>query len=102
MLVQIIIAVFASAGFWKLIDTQIQKKDAKSPERQMLLGLAHDKICYLAEKYIERGWITRDEYENLHDYLYLPYKALGGNGTADRLMEEVDKLPIRQKDGDIQ
>ena len=100
MLVQIIIAVFASAGFWAFVDRQVQKRDAKSPERQMLLGLAHDRICYLAEKYIERGWITRDEYENLHDYLYKPYKTLGGNGTVDRLMEEVDRLPIRQKDGE--
>ena len=100
MLVSIIIAVFASAGFWAFIDRQVQKRDAKSPEKQMLLGLAHDRICSLAEKYIKRGWITRDEYENLHDYLYLPYKALGGNGTADRLMEEVDKLPIRNKEGE--
>jgi len=100
MLITIVVAVFASAGFWSFINRLMQNKGEKSPERQMLLGLAHDRICYLAEKYIERGWITRDEYENLHDYLYLPYKRLGGNGTADRLMEEVDRLPIRQKDGD--
>jgi hypothetical protein len=102
MLITIVVAVFASAGFWSFINRLMQNKGEKSPERQMLLGLAHDRICYLAEKYIERGWITRDEYENLHDYLYLPYKRLGGNGTADRLMEEVDRLPIRQKDGDLQ
>jgi len=100
MLITIVVAVFASAGFWSFINRLMQNKGEKSPERQMLLGLAHDRICYLAEKYIERGWITRDEYENLHDYLYLPYKRLGGNGTADRLMEEVDRLPIRQKDGE--
>lgn len=100
MIVTIIVAVFASTGFWAFVTRVIQRKDEKSPDRQMLLGLAHDRICYLAEKYIERGWVTRDEYENLHDYLYKPYKALGGNGTVDRLMEEVDRLPIKQKDGD--
>ena len=100
MILSIIVAVFASAGFWAFVDRQVQKKDAKSPEKQMLLGLAHDRICYLAEKYIERGWITRDEYENLHDYLYKPYKTLGGNGTVDRLMSEVDQLPIQTKEGD--
>jgi hypothetical protein len=28
-------------------------------------------------------------------YLYIPYKALGGNGTIDRLVEEMKKLPIK-------
>ena len=96
MIVTIIVAVFASTGFWAFINRVMQRKDEKSPDRQMLLGLAHDRICYLAEKYIERDGVTRDEYENLHDYLYKPYKALGGNGTVDRLMEEVDNLPIIQ------
>lgn len=41
----------------------------------MLKGLGHDRICYLGECYIQRGYITKDEYENLHDYLYLPYKS---------------------------
>lgn len=50
---------------------------------QLLVGLAHDRIVYLGMKYIERGYITRDEYENLNDYLYVPYAAAGGNGSAD-------------------
>jgi hypothetical protein len=49
----------------------------------------------LGGEYIERGWISRDEYENLHDYLYKPYKELGGNGSAERVMQEVNKLPIK-------
>ena len=100
MLITIIAAVFASTGFWAFITRVMQKRDENAPENQMLRGLAHDRICYLAEKYIERGYITRDEYENLHDFLYLPYKALGGNGTAERLIEEVDQLPVRRKDGE--
>ena len=60
----------------------------------MLVGLAHDRIVYIGIQYIERGYITRDEYENLHDYLYVPYSKLGGNGSAKRVMDEVDKLPI--------
>ena len=60
----------------------------------MLLGLGHDKIMYLGMKYVERGYITRSEYENLVEYLYKPYKKMGGNGVAERLMREVDKLEI--------
>lgn len=61
----------------------------------MLIGLAHDRIIYLGLKYIERGWITKDEYENLIDYLYVPYDKLGGNGSAQRIINEVKKLPIK-------
>ena len=45
--------------------------------------------------YVDRGFITQDEYENLHDYLYVPYEKMGGNGSAKRVMAEVEKLPIR-------
>lgn len=64
----------------------------------MLKGLGHDRICYLGECYIQRGYITKDEYENLHDYLYLPYKKLGGNGTAERIMKEIDRLSLKDKE----
>ena len=63
---------------------------------QMLIGLAHDRIIFLGMHYIERGWITQDEYENLYEYLYKPYEKLGGNGSAKRIMTEVNKLPIRK------
>ena len=51
-------------------------------------------MVYLGGRYIQRGGITKDEYENLYDYIYLPYKALGGNGTAEKVMEDVKNLPI--------
>lgn len=60
----------------------------------MLVGLAHDRIIELGLIYIERGYVTKDEYENLHDYLFVPYEKLGGNGSAKKVMVEVDKLPI--------
>ena len=63
----------------------------------MLVGLGHDRIVYLGMKYIERGYITKDEFENLNDYLYKPYSKLGGNGSAERIMQEVRKLPIKSQ-----
>ena len=92
----IVISVLTSSGFTSMIVTLIQKwADKKDVKTSMLVGLGHDRIVYLGMKYVERGWITKDEYENLHDYLYEPYKAMGGNGSADRIMKEVDKLPIK-------
>ena len=61
----------------------------------VLVGLAHDRIIHLGMVYIERGYVTQDEYENLQVYLYEPYEEMGGNGSARRVMEEVRKLPIR-------
>ena len=58
--------------------------------------VAHDRIIYLGMSYIERGWITQDEYENLHDYLYKPYEEMGGNGSAKKVMQEINKLPIHK------
>ena len=95
MILSIIGAVFASTGFWAFITTVFSKKhDKRDAEGEMLRGLGHDRIIYLAECYLERGWVTRDEYENIHDYLFTPYKKLDGNGTAEKLMHEVDRLPI--------
>lgn len=93
---QIIIAIIsgalASSGLWTFIMTIIQNKSATA---KMVRGLGHDRIIYLGETYIKRGYITVDEYDNLVNYLYLPYKKLGGNGTAEKIVEDVKKLPIR-------
>lgn len=93
MLVTIFCAMIASSGFWAFIQKIGEKKDVRT---RMLVGLAHDRIVYLGMSYVERGYITQDEYENLYDYLYKPYKSMGGNGSGDRVMREVDKLPIHK------
>lgn len=93
MIVTIVCSVIASSGFWAYIQRIRDKKDDKAA---LLIGLAHDRIIYLGMRYVERGYITQDEYENLNDYLYKPYKQLGGNGSGARVMQEVNKLPIRK------
>lgn len=85
-------AVLASSGFWAWLQKRSERKDVRT---RMLVGLGHDRIMWLGMKYIERGYITHDEYENLYEYLYKPYEEIGGNGSAKRIMGEVDKLPIR-------
>lgn len=93
LLAPIIMTLIASSGFWLWLD---KKKSKKSFESDLLVGLAHDRIIYLGMTYITRGYILQEEYENLHDYLYKPYERLGGNGSARRVMLEVDKLPIKK------
>ena len=96
-IVTIVCAVFASSGLWAYLsarrDRKAKKDDKRDAQNAMILGLGHDRIISLCEKYIERGWIASDEYENLYTWLYKPYEELGGNGTAKRLMAIVDNLP---------
>ncbi len=92
MAITIICSVLASSGFWAFIQKRGEKNDLRT---QMLIGLGHDRIINLGMSYIERGWITQDEYENLYVYLYKPYQEMGGNGSAKRVMEEVSRLPIK-------
>jgi hypothetical protein len=100
MLVTIVCSVLASSGFWSYIQKKTEKTDVKT---KMLKGLGHDRIMSLGMYYLDRkdengeAYITKDEYENLHDYLYQPYSEMGGNGSAERIMKEVDKLPIRKE-----
>ena len=97
VIIALVVAVFGSTGLWTLVSTIWQAKSKKiSVEGKMLRGLAHDRICELGSKYLRQGDITKDEFENLHEYLFVPYHELGGNGTAEKIMEDVKRLPIRE------
>lgn len=101
--VPVIVALLTSTALWGVVSKVILKRmelaakrsKADEAERKLLVGLAHDRIIHLSMVYINRGYITQDEYENLQVYLYEPYAEMGGNGSAKRVMEEVRKLPIR-------
>ena len=96
VVIAIVASVLASGGLWGFLQFYVSKKmEAKDVRTQMLIGLGHDRIIWLGMKYIERGYITHDEYENLVDYLFKPYEAIGGNGSAKRIVDEVKKLPVK-------
>lgn len=56
-------------------------------------AIQHDRIYSLTEEYINRGYVTLDELDNL-DYLFQSYKEQGGNGSGERRYMLVQKLPI--------
>ncbi len=92
-LLTVLLAVGASSGFWAYLQSRRAKKDYA---KDMLMGLAHDRLMHLGMVYIERGWITEEEYENYDLWLYTPYERLKGNGAVKRIKVEVDKLPVRK------
>lgn len=95
-IVAIIVAIFASQGFWAWV---MSRGSRRRNNDKLLLGIAYAKIVEKCERHISDGYISSDDYHELRHYLYEPYEANGGNGTAKRLMLEVDKLTIK-KEGD--
>lgn len=91
IVVSVISATLTSSGVWAYI---MARKEGKSATSRLLMGLAYDKIIWLGMAYLDKGSITKDEYEDFSKYLYEPYIELGGNGIAKRIMEEVSKLPL--------
>lgn len=99
VIVPIIIGLITSSGFWAYIQTRIttNKKIDK-----MLVGMAHQKIIEIGGHYIERGWIYAEEYDDFMKYLADPYLEYGANGLAQKIINEVQKLPLKHisKDND--
>lgn len=83
-------SVLASSGLWAFLATKFERDSA---EKDILIGIGHIELVFFGMQYIERGWITQDEYETLKE-LYDPYIKLGGNGSGKKIMQEVEKLPI--------
>lgn len=95
ILVTLAVAVFGSTGFWAWVQSRTKNRSA---EARLMMGLAYSEIVRRAEGYIHRGYVSTDEYNELNRYLYEPYREMGGNGTAERLMDEVKKLPTEREE----
>ena len=96
-LVAIITSILASSGFW----AYIQRRDGNNKARtKLLIGLTHELIVYLGVVYLDRGSITKEEYDNLMEKLYRPYLELGGNGLVEKVVQDVGKLPIVTNEGE--
>lgn len=89
--VAVIAALCASGGFW----TYLQKKGStKSALEKLTIAMGQDRIVHLGMKYIERGWISKDEYDDYVKNLCEPYFEVGGNGLGEKVYNEVKLLKI--------
>ena len=94
IIVTLVVAVFGSTGFWAFIQNRSKQKSA---EVQLIKGIAYSEIIRRCEHYINRGCISTNEYNDLNKYLFEPYRALEGDGTAEKLMKEVRELPTEKE-----
>ena len=97
----IIIAIISSgalstliSGLFSLWQMKKKKQDGVSEGIKILL---YDRIKHLGKAYIERGYVTAEELEDLttmHNIYHDP-DGLNGNGFLDTLMNNVKHLPIK-------
>lgn len=83
-------AVLGGSGIWAWAKN---KTDRNNNADRLLLAVSRNQLIALGRGYIERGYITMDEYEE-YEAEYKIYSDLGGNGLARRVFEQVDELPM--------
>lgn len=83
-------ALLGGSGIWAWAKTKADRNDNTD---KLLLSVSRNQLITLGRGYIERGYITMDEYEEF-EAEYQLYSALGGNGLARRIFEQVDELPM--------
>lgn len=114
-LVSIVATIFASSGFFQLLMLMYQSREREKERKRIeetqkkliskeqfdalchcVTGIAMFRIAREAKRYIDKGYVTSEEYHTLKHNLYEPYIALGGNGLAVKFMEEVEELPMHE------
>lgn len=88
-----ITGVFA-AWVWRKLKAQIAEQAAMEEGVKAIL---HDRIYQAHRFYISQGFCPLEDKKNI-EYLYQPYKRLGGNGTGKRAYEEIMDLPTEPKE----
>lgn len=79
------------AGIFSMIQNRKARKDAKAKAlRYIMLYIIQER----AKQHIREENITLEDRRSLHHWHDLYHNGLGGNGDADALMEQVDKLPL--------
>lgn len=83
-------ALLGGSGIWAWLKTRTDRNDS---EDKLLLQVARNQLVSQGRFYLDRGYITMDEYEEYESEYYI-YSRLGGNGLARRVFKQVDELPI--------
>lgn len=82
-------------GLFAVIQSRMNRKDANTKAlRYIMLYIIQER----AKQHIRDGSITLEERRSLHHWHSLYHNGLGGNGDADALMAQVDKLPLDTED----
>ena len=86
------------AGTVTLIQFFVNRKDKRDSKESVQNKALRYIMLYIieerAKQFIEHGSITLEKRRSIHHWHDLYHDGLGGNGDADALMEQVNKLPL--------
>lgn len=85
-----------------LIMYEIKRSDDKTDElgqfekitTEALQVILLDRIRYVGQNHLSAGSVDFDD-RRIFNKMHASYKALNGNGDLDKLMKEVNKLPLK-------
>ena len=90
-LVSILLALLSF--LYHRLSKQLEKEKKRTTAiNEGVLALLHDRLYQAFQFYLKRGYCEVDDRDNL-EYLFKPYKALGGNGTGEELYNRCLALP---------
>lgn len=99
--VTIIVAVVSSGAFTAVVNAILAYNRAKKEKDTGVAAgvrmLLYDRIKHLGKGYINKGYITSEELEDIVSLHEVYHDDLGGNGFLDSLMTSVKGLPLKQK-----
>lgn len=75
----------------KMAESDKQMEAMRGAMRCILL----DRIIHLGQSFIREGEVDFDDRKRLRDMHDSYHYGLGGNGDADKLMQAVDALPLK-------
>ena len=95
--VGVILAVFASSGFWQLVIYKVQSRDRKkTAAEKALMYLLRQDLIERCDYWLDQESIPINEWTSLVQENDI-YHELGGNGDMKERMEELDAKPKTAK-----
>lgn len=91
LIVSVIVAIFASTGFWDWLKT---KRKKMTPYEQVTMAMGRDRLNFLSKKHLREGFIPEDEFESFKE-LGEAYIDAGGNTKVKELYLDAMKLETR-------
>lgn len=89
-------------GAVTLIQFFVSRRDKKNGKEDVQNKALRYIMLYIieerAKQFIDHGSITLEKRRSIHHWHELYHDGLGGNGDADTLMAQVNKLPLDTED----
>lgn len=76
----------------QIVQVQQQTNEQLALIKDALIGMGYMEIKSNCKQWMDKGSIPIDEFNDLKNQLYKPYRGLGGNGDGETLFEEVERL----------